>query len=108
MGQRTLFTLGHSTRAWPEFVAILNAWKVEELVDVRTVPRSRAVPQFSGERMERALAKSKIKYLHIPELGGFRHARKDSPNIGWRNASFRGYADYMQTPRFAAGLAKLN
>ena len=108
MGQRTLFTIGHSTRTWPEFVAMLNAWRIEELIDVRTVPRSRAAPQFSKERMEKKLLKSGMTYRHIPELGGLRYARKDSPNTAWQNASFRGYADYMQTPQFAKGLAKLD
>jgi len=108
MAQRTLFTIGHSTRTWAEFVAMLKSWKIEEVIDVRTVPRSRAVPQFSRERMGKALARSSIRYLHVAELGGLRHAKKDSPNAGWQNASFRGYADYMQTPQFAQGLAKLN
>jgi uncharacterized protein (DUF488 family) len=108
MAQRTLFTIGHSTRSWAEFVAMLKNWKIEEVIDVRTVPRSRAVPQFSRERMEKALARSSIRYLHVAALGGLRHAKKDSPNAGWQNASFRGYADYMQTPQFAQGLAKLN
>ena len=107
MAARTLFTIGHSTRTWAEFVAILRAWRIEQLIDVRTVPRSRAVPQFSKARMEGRLAKSGIAYVHIAELGGLRHAKKDSPNSGWRNASFRGYADYMQTPEFAQGLKKL-
>jgi uncharacterized protein (DUF488 family) len=108
MGQRTLFTVGHSTRAWDEFVALLNAWKIEEVVDVRTVPRSRAYPWFSRERMEKALPKAAIKYTHSPALGGFRASRKGSANSGWRNASFRGYADYMRTASFADALDQLN
>lgn len=108
MGQRTLFTIGHSTREWDEFVDLLEAWKIEEVIDVRTVPRSRAFPWFGTDRMERALPRAGIAYLLVPELGGLRHARKDSPNGGWQNASFRGYADYMQTPAFQEGLRVLN
>lgn len=108
MGQRTLFTIGHSTRPWQEFIDLLHAWEIAEVVDVRTVPRSRTFPWFSKDRMEIALPNAGIKYHHLSELGGLRHARKDSPNTGWRNASFRGYADYMQTEAFAGGLEKLN
>jgi uncharacterized protein (DUF488 family) len=108
MAQRTLFTIGHSTRPWQEFVGLLKAWKIEELVDVRTVPKSRAFPRFSKNRMKTALAKADINYIHMPELGGLRHSKKDSLNTAWRNASFRGYADYMQTDAFASGLKELN
>ena len=108
MSQRTLFTVGHSTRAWAEFVALLKAWGIEELVDVRTVPRSRTFPWFSKERMEKLLPKSAIEYVHLPKLGGFRHSRKDSVNTGWQNSRFRGYADYMQTKEFEEGLKELN
>jgi uncharacterized protein (DUF488 family) len=108
MAQRTLFTVGHSTREWAEFVELLKAWQIDELVDVRTVPRSGAFPWFWKKRMEKALPKVGIQYLHIAELGGLRHSRKDSINKGWRNASFRGYADYMQTQDFQKGLAELN
>jgi uncharacterized protein (DUF488 family) len=108
MGQRTLFTVGHSTRGWPEFVALLKGWEIEELVDVRTVPRSRAFPWFDAQRMERALRKSAISYVHLAALGGFRRPRKDSVNAGWQNARFRGYADYMQTVEFEDGLRELN
>jgi uncharacterized protein (DUF488 family) len=108
MGQRTLFTVGHSTRAWAEFVELLKAWRIDELADVRTVPRSRTFPWFSKERMQKALPAAGIAYVHMAKLGGLRHAKKDSPNTGWRNASFRGYADYMQTEDFEKGLAELN
>jgi uncharacterized protein (DUF488 family) len=108
MAQRTLFTIGHSTHPWREFVELLKAWKIAELVDVRTVPRSRAVPWFSKDKMGAALRREGIKYVHVAALGGLRHAKKDSSNDGWRNASFRGYADYMQTEAFAAGLDRLN
>jgi len=108
MSQRTLFTVGHSTRAWAEFVALLKAWRIEELVDVRTVPRSRTFPWFSKERMKKLLLKSAIEYVHLPKLGGFRHSSKDSVNTGWQNSRFRAYADYMQTKEFEEGLKELN
>ena len=108
MAQRTLFTVGHSTRQWKEFIDLLLAWEIEQVVDVRTIPRSRAFPWFAKERMEKALARVKIRYCHLPELGGLRHGMKDSVNAGWRNASFRGYADYMQSDEFEKGLKTLN
>ena len=108
MGQRTLFTVGHSTRPWAEFVKLLQTWKIQILVDVRTIPRSRNVPRFSKDRMKSALARAGIQYIHLSALGGLRHSTKQSINTGWRNASFRGYGDYMQTPEFQAGLAELN
>lgn len=108
MGQRILFTIGHSTRGWAEFVALLKTWKIEELVDVRTVPRSRAFPWFDKGRMEAALPRSGIAYVHLPALGGLRRPGKDSPNAGWQNARFRAYADYMQTEDFEEGLRALN
>ena len=108
MSKRTLFTVGHSTRAWEEFVGLLKTWKIKELADVRTVPRSRMFPWFSKERMGKRLAMSEIDYVHMPKLGGLRHSLKESVNTGWRNASFRGYADYMGTEEFAEGLAELN
>src|ERR1700722_17337651 len=88
MGQRTLFTVGHSTREWAEFVALLKAWKIDELVDVRTVPRSRTFPWFCKEKMEKALPKAGIDYRYLAALGGFRRPNKDSINTGWRNLRF--------------------
>jgi uncharacterized protein (DUF488 family) len=108
MGQRTLFTVGHSTRTSAEFVALLKAWRIEELWDVRTVPQSRAFPWFSKQRMKTALAKAGIGYHHLPALGGLRHSNKASPNQGWQNGRFRGYADYMQSEGFEMGLRELN
>ena len=108
MAQRTLFTVGHSTRQWKDFIDLLHAWKIEEVVDVRTIPRSRAFPWFAKVRMEKALPKVKVRYCHLPELGGLRHSNKGSANTGWRNASFRGYADYMQAEEFERGLKQLN
>jgi uncharacterized protein (DUF488 family) len=102
-----LFTIGHSTRPLQTFVELLKAHGVKRLVDVRTVPRSRHNPQFNKESLPESLAAAGIKYIHMPGLGGLRHARLDSINTGWRNKSFRGYADYMQTPEFEENLEKL-
>ncbi|MBP6017895.1 MAG: DUF488 domain-containing protein [Burkholderiaceae bacterium] len=102
-----IFTLGHSTRPWPEFLALLQAHKVEALWDVRTVPRSRHNPQFNTDTLTQLLPQQGIAYSHVAGLGGFRKTSDDSPNKGWHNASFRGYADYMQTPEFADNLARL-
>ena len=87
---------------------MLQAWDVEQLVDVRTVPKSRAMPWFWGTRMAVKLPKVGIAYVHLGALGGLRRAGKESINTGWENASFRGYADYMQTAEFAEGLRELN
>jgi uncharacterized protein (DUF488 family) len=102
-----ILTIGHSTRTLENFIQLLQAHGVKRVVDVRTVPRSRRNPQFNRETLPESLSKAKIRYTHSQELGGLRHPRSDSPNTGWRNSSFRGFADYMQTPEFAAGLAKL-
>ena len=90
-----------------EFLEILQAHGIVQLVDIRTMPRSRYNPQYNGDALSAALDGRNIRYLHLPELGGLRRARPDSPNTGWRNASFRGYADYMQTPELERGLAAL-
>jgi len=102
-----LFTVGHSTRPIEEFLALLESHGIRRVVDVRTVPRSRRNPQFGIDVLPQSLAARGIDYLHIPSLGGLRHARRDSLNTGWRNATFRGYADYMQTPAFEQALAEL-
>ncbi len=86
---------------------MLKAHGVEQLVDVRTIPKSRHNPQFNSASLDLSLQDAGVAYLHMPSLGGLRHPRKDSINTGWKNASFRGYADYMQTPAFAESLAKL-
>jgi len=99
-----VFTIGHSTRGLAEFIRLLQAHGVTQVVDVRTVPRSRHNPQFNRETLSDSLKAAGIGYMHQPGLGGLRHPRADSHNAGWRNASFRGFADYMQTPEFAAGL----
>ncbi len=88
-------------------MALLNAYGIQLLIDIRTVPKSRHCPQFNQVQLKKVLRKSKMGYRHRKDLGGFRHALKDSVNTGWINASFRGYADYMQTPAFAKALEKL-
>ncbi|HEX5221341.1 MAG TPA: DUF488 domain-containing protein [Verrucomicrobiae bacterium] len=100
-------TIGHSNRTLDEFIRLLTAHEVSRVVDVRTVPRSRHNPQFNKASLPRALKKAGLSYVHRPGLGGLRHARRDSVNLGWRNASFRGFADYMQTPEFAQNLEEL-
>jgi uncharacterized protein (DUF488 family) len=107
MEKPVIRTIGHSTRPIDEFVAMLNAHGVRRLIDVRTVPRSRANPQYNLEALESRLRDAGIGYEHMKALGGLRRPRKDSPNTGWRNESFRGYADYMQTPEFASALDAL-
>ncbi len=102
-----LYTIGHSTRSLDELVASLRSFGVSLLADVRTIPRSRHNPQFDAAVLPGALHAQGIAYVHLPRLGGLRRARKDSPNTGWRNASFRGFADYMATEEFEAGLAEL-
>ena len=102
-----LFTIGHSNRPLAEFLGLLRAWSVELLIDVRTIPRSRHNPQFNHDALPVALAAEHIDYRHMPGLGGLRHPRRDSINTAWRNDSFRGYADYMQTPEFAQHLREL-
>lgn len=105
--ERLIFTVGHSTRSIEEFVTLLREHGVGLVADVRTVPKSRHNPQFGQEALAASLDAAGIAYLHMPKLGGLRHARADSTNLGWRNLSFRGFADYMQTPAFAAGLDEL-
>ena len=102
-----VYTVGHSTRSLDDFVALLRVYGIERLVDVRTIPRSRHNPQFNYDALGPSLRNHRIGYRHMKELGGLRHARPDSPNAGWHNASFRGFADYMQTPEFAAAMSKL-
>jgi uncharacterized protein (DUF488 family) len=102
-----IFTIGHSTRTLEAFVDLLRAHAVSRVVDVRTIPRSRRNPQFNRETLPQALHRRKIHYTHVAALGGLRHARKDSLNTGWQNASFRGFADYMQTAEFERGIEKL-
>jgi len=102
-----VLTIGHFTRTLDEFIRLLKAHSVTRVVDVRTVPRSRHNPQFNKASLPRALEKAGLGYVHLPGLGGLRHAKLDSLNMGWRNASFRSYADYMQTPEFEQSLGEL-
>jgi uncharacterized protein (DUF488 family) len=99
-----IFTIGHSTRPLDEFVGLLRSHGVQHLVDVRTIPRSRHNPQFNRDELSTALGQAGVHYTHMPGLGGLRRPNKDSINVAWRNASFRGYADYMQTPAFEEAL----
>jgi uncharacterized protein (DUF488 family) len=103
----TVFTIGHSTRALEEFILILKAFHIELLCDIRTIPKSRRNPQFAGDALKSSLAFHNIEYLHLSALGGLRQPRKDSPNTGWKNDSFRGYADYMETQAFTSALEQL-
>src|SRR6516162_2822641 len=105
--ESTIFTLGHSTLPIERFVAVLHAYAIARLADIRTIPRSRHNPQFNDTTLANSLKAQHLDYVHIPALGGLRHARKDSPNTGWRNGSFRGYADYMQTEEFQGALEAL-
>ncbi|MDE2069931.1 MAG: DUF488 domain-containing protein [Gammaproteobacteria bacterium] len=102
-----VWTIGHSTRPLDELIALLREHGITRLVDVRTVPRSAHNPQFNTETLPASLTAQGTAYTRLATLGGLRHARKDSVNTGWRNASFRGYADYMQTADFTRGLEEL-
>jgi uncharacterized protein (DUF488 family) len=102
-----ILTIGHSNHSIGEFLALLKAHGVKRLVDVRTIPRSRHNPQFNRGALAASVRRAHIAYTHLPKLGGLRRARPDSVNGGWQNASFRGFADYMQTSEFAAALTRL-
>lgn len=107
MGTTRIHTIGHSTHAAAEFIEILRSHGIRQLVDIRTIPKSRHNPQFNGEELAASLDAAGIGYRRAKELGGLRPARKDSINGAWRNDSFRGYADYMQTGEFTAALDQL-
>jgi uncharacterized protein (DUF488 family) len=102
-----IYTVGHSTRELPAFLELLRGRGIKQVVDVRSVPRSRKNPQYNAETLPPALRASGIRYVHLPGLGGLRHAVRGSINTGWRNASFRGFADYMQGAQFEKGLEQL-
>jgi uncharacterized protein (DUF488 family) len=107
-GRARVLAIGHSTRPIEDLVELLEASGVRTLADIRTIPRSRANPQFEGPALARRLGAAGIRYVHVPPLGGLRHARKGATeNAAWRNSSFRGYADHMQTPEFEEGLCQL-
>ncbi len=102
-----VFTIGHSTQPLDDFIDVLNTHGVEMIVDVRTIPRSRHNPQFNLDALPESLKSARIGYRQMPGLGGLRHPRRDSFNMGWQNPSFRGFADYMQTEEFEKNLEKL-
>ena len=102
-----VMTIGHSTHTLREFIGLLQAHEAACIVDVRTIPHSRHNPQFNKDTLPQSLKEFGLGYVHMPGLGGLRHAKGDSPNLGWRNASFRGFADYMQTPEFVQSLEEL-
>ncbi len=102
-----IYTIGHSNRPIELFLSMLEAFEIKHLVDVRTIPKSRHNPQFWADALSESLRQVGIDYTQIPELGGRRSAKKDSPNTAWRNRSFQGYADHMQTEEFARGTEKL-
>jgi uncharacterized protein (DUF488 family) len=103
----TLWTIGHSTRSFGEFLALLGEHRIQFLADVRHFPSSQRVPWTAKGLLAKALSESEIVYEHFEDLGGFRKALPDSVNLGWRNSGFRGYADYMGSPEFSAGLDRL-
>jgi uncharacterized protein (DUF488 family) len=103
----TIFTIGHSTLPVADFVSLLKTYGIACLADIRTVPRSRHNPQFNSDALDGELGAHGIEYVRLPALGGLRRTHKDSPNGGWRNESFRGYADHMQSDEFAQGLDRL-
>ena len=102
-----IMTVGHSTRTIDDFVRLLQAHGATCVADVRTVPRSRHNPQFNRDALPESLERASVRYVHMLGLGGLRHAKSGSPNTGWQNASFRGFADYMQTPGFSESLEEL-
>lgn len=103
----TIYTIGHSTRTLTEFIAILKAYHITIVADVRRIPRSRRNPQFNKETLPDSLKPEDINYIHMPEIGGLRRPKPDSNNTAWRNKGFRGYADYMQTKEFVENLLNI-
>jgi uncharacterized protein (DUF488 family) len=102
-----IYTIGHSTHTIDEFVELLQAFHIETVVDVRSIPKSRHNPQFNKEELKKSLHEHEIDYMHLGLLGGLRHTTNASINTAWRNASFRGFADYMQNSEFAEGMEQL-
>ena len=100
-------TIGHSNHTWKDFLKLVRAHGVKRVVDVRIIPRSRNNPQFNRDTLSKKLRAARIGYVHLRKLGGLRRTSRDSVNMGWRNTSFRGFADYMQTSEFGAGLDRL-
>lgn len=106
-GNLTVYAIGHSTTPIERFVKVLLAHSIATLVDIRLIPRSRHNPQFDSRALRKSLGKAGISYVQLRELGGLRRPSQGSQNTGWKNLSFRGYADYMQTEEFSAGLERL-
>jgi len=107
MKNNTIYTIGHSTHSIDQFVKTLQAYRIELVVDIRTIPRSRHNPQFNENELKLVLEQHDIGYLHLKQLGGLSHTSTTSINTGWTNLSFRGFADYMQTPEFQKGIELL-
>jgi uncharacterized protein (DUF488 family) len=103
----SIYAIGHSTHPIDKFISLLKANGIRNVADVRTVPRSRHVPQFNQETLKTALKAEGVDYHHFKQLGGLRKPRRDSTNLGWKNSSFRGFADYMETDEFESGIAEL-
>jgi uncharacterized protein (DUF488 family) len=104
---KTIWTIGHSTRSFEEFLEMLHSFSIKLIADVRSYPGSRRFPQFNKEALEVSLPQDSIQYAHLKNLGGRRKANPDSKNTGWRHAAFRGYADYMETNAFKDGIIEL-
>jgi uncharacterized protein (DUF488 family) len=104
---KMIWTIGHSTHSFEEFVAMLRSFSIELVADIRSYPGSRKFPQFNKEELELSLPQTNIQYVHLKDLGGRRKVNPDSKNTGWRNAAFRGYADYMETDAFQNGVSEL-
>ena len=102
-----IFTIGHSTRSIDDFIGLLREYGVQQVIDIRTIPKSRHNPQLNQAELRTALKNKRIAYRHMKGLGALRHSKKDSINTAWENASFRGFADYMQTDAFKENLEKL-
>jgi len=103
----SIWTVGHSTRSAEVFTEILTAHQIKALIDVRSFPGSRRYPQFNKQQLATSLPANGIAYFHLPELGGRRRSRKDSPNTAWKNEAFRGYADHMASEQFQQGIERL-
>ena len=107
MQKLSIYTIGHSTRSIEEFTELLKVHDIKEIVDIRSIPKSRHNPQFNEETLRQSLQLAHIRYRNLEKLGGLRHSKKDSINLGWHNTSFRGFADYMATPEFSEVLEAL-
>jgi uncharacterized protein (DUF488 family) len=107
INEKTVWTIGHSTRSSEEFVALLKSYRIDLVVDIRSLPGSRLFPHFNKESLEASLPENDIQYIHLKELGGRRKVQPGSVNVAWRSAAFRGYADYMQTDAFKQAVIHL-